>query len=95
MSLDRAENVELVDAPKDLVLSKLWKEQYTHLHFLYNTLLTKSMKAVRKPLEELGTVSEDVNEIAEPNSIDMSLTVEKTFGTRLVWRTGLMVSLNA
>ena len=64
MSLDRAENVELVDAPKDLVLSKLWKEQYTHLHFLYNTLLTKSMKAVRKPLEELGTVSEDVNEIA-------------------------------
>ena len=64
MSLDRTENVELVDAPKDLVLSKLWNEQYTHLLFLYNTLLKKSMRAVRKPLEEVGTVSEDVSEIA-------------------------------
>lgn len=64
MSLDRAENVELVDAPKELVLSKLWEEQYTHLLFLYNSLLKKSMKAVRKPLEELGTTSEDIDEIA-------------------------------
>ena len=54
MSLDRAENVELVDAPKDLVLSKLWKEQYTHLRLLYNTLLNKSMQTVQKTWE-LGT----------------------------------------
>ena len=67
MSLDRTENVELVDAPKDLVLSKLWKEQYTHLHLLYNTLLKKSMKAVRRPIKELGTVSEDVNDIGGQN----------------------------
>ena len=67
MSLDRTENVELVDAPKELVLSKLWKEQYTHLRLLYNSLLKKSMKAVRRPIKELGTVSEDVDDIGGQN----------------------------
>jgi len=60
MSLDRMNPVEIADAPKELVLSKLWKEQYTHLHLLYNSLLHRSLKAVPNPIMDLGTLDEDV-----------------------------------
>lgn len=66
MSLDRTEDVELVDAPTTLALSKIWKRQYEGLTNLIFKLDRDRIKAVQYPDKKLGSLPNgeltDVNE---------------------------------
>ena len=66
MTLDRTEDVELVDAPTTLALSKIWKRQYEGLHDLIVKLDRDRIKAVQHPDKKLGSLPngelDDLNE---------------------------------
>lgn len=59
MSLDRIENVELIDAPTSLVLSKLWTRQHDGLTNLIFKLDRDLIKAVREHNEKLGSLPKE------------------------------------
>ena len=56
MSLDRTEDVELVDAPTTLALSKIWRRQYEGLTNLIFKLDRDRIKAVQYPDSKLGSL---------------------------------------
>ena len=69
MSLDRTEDVELVDAPTTLALSKIWQRQYEGLTDLISKLDRDRIKAVQYPDKNLGSLPNgeltDVNEFMQ------------------------------
>lgn len=71
MSLDRTEDVELVDAPKELALSKIWRRQYEGLTDLIFKLDRDRINAVQYPDSKLGSLPNgeltDVNETMQFN----------------------------
>lgn len=71
MSLDRTEDVELVDAPTTLALSKIWRRQYEGLTDLILKLDRARINAVQYPDKNLGSLPDgeltDVNETMQFN----------------------------
>lgn len=71
MSLDRTEDVELVDAPTTLELSKIWKRQYEGLTNLILKIDRDRINAVQYPDKKLGSLPNgeltDVNEFMQYN----------------------------
>ena len=69
MSLDRTEDVELVDAPTTLALSKIWRRQYEGLTNLTFKLDRDRINAVQYPDKKLGSLPNgdltDVNELMQ------------------------------
>ena len=98
MTLDRTEDVELVDAPTTLALSKIWERQYMRLHDLIVKLDRDAIKAVHHPDKKLGSLPNgeltDLNERYNFNLIRQSgitsPVATEAFGATLVWTSGLL-----
>ena len=76
MSLDRTEDVELIDAPKELALSKLWRRQYEGLTHLIFNIDRDRVKAVMKPKKHLGSLPDyDLGELHDEYNINVNSPV--------------------